>query len=144
MYIFYNLVYTIFAFPLGRLADKIGLKKMFLFGLVLFSLVYIGMGTITNSYAFILLFFGHGVYAAATEGITKAWICNIVSKENTATAIGTFSAFQSIGAMIASSLAGLLWLYFGANVTFLVTAAATLLVIGYFLLKKPVLRGVGN
>lgn len=133
MYIFYNLVYALFAFPLGRFADKIGLKKMFLFGLILFSLVYFGMGTITNSYAFIALFFGYGVYAAATEGISKAWISNLVAKDKTATAIGTFSAFQSVGAMIASSLAGLLWYYFGANVTFLSTAIATILVVVYFL-----------
>ena len=140
MYIFYNLVYTIFAFPLGRLADKIGLKKMFLSGLVIFSLVYFGMGTFTNTYAFFVLFFGYGIYAAATEGITKSWISNLVSKENTATAIGTFSAFQSIGAMIASTLAGLLWYNFGADVTFLVTAMATVLVILYFTTKKPITR----
>jgi MFS family permease len=140
MYIFYNLVYTIFAFPLGRMADKIGLKKMFLFGLVLFSLVYFGMGTFTNNYAFFVLFFGYGIYAAATEGISKAWISNLVSKENTATAIGTFSAFQSIGAMIASSFAGLLWYSFGADVTFLVTAIATVLVILYFTINKPITR----
>jgi MFS family permease len=84
-----------------------------------------------------VLFFGYGVYAAATEGITKAWISNLVSKENTATAIGTFSAFQSIGAMIASSVAGLLWYNYGADVTFLVTAIATVLVILYFTVKKP-------
>lgn len=137
MYIFYNLVYTIFAFPLGRLADKVGLKKMFLFGLVLFSLVYFGMATFTSSYSFMVLFFAYGIYAAATEGISKAWISNLVSKEHTATAIGTFSAFQSIGAMIASSVAGLLWYNFGADVTFLVTAIATVFVILYFIVKKP-------
>lgn len=140
MYIFYNLIYALFAFPLGRYADKIGLKKMFIFGLLLFSLVYFGMGILSGTYAFIVLFFGYGIYAAATEGISKAWISNIVSKEKTATAIGTYAAFQSIGAMVASSLAGLLWFYFGASVTFLVTAVATLLVIGYFLLKKSVLQ----
>lgn len=144
MYIFYNLVYTVFAFPLGRYADKIGLKKMFLFGLVLFSLVYFGMGTFTNSYAFIALFFGYGVYAAATEGITKAWISNLVSKENTATAIGTFSAFQSIGAMVASSFAGLLWYTFGADLTFIVTAIATILVIVYFTITKTDLEPAKN
>ena len=133
MYIFYNLIYTLFAFPLGGLADKMGLKKMFILGLGIFSLVYFGLGTITNSYGFIALFFGYGIYAAATEGISKAWISNLVTKEKVATAIGTFSAFQSIGAMIASSFAGLLWFYFGSNVTFIVTGIATLLVIVYFL-----------
>jgi MFS family permease len=136
LYIFYNLIYALFAFPLGSLADKIGLKKMFLFGLCIFSLVYFGMSITTNNFAFAALFFGYGIYAAATEGISKAWISNIVQKEKTATAIGTYSAFQSIGAMIASSLAGLLWFYFGANITFLVTAIATVAVILYFVYYK--------
>ncbi|WP_410005678.1 MFS transporter [Aequorivita nionensis] len=133
VYIFYNLIYALTAFPLGSFADKIGLKKMFIFGLIIFSLVYFGMGLTTNLYAIIALFFGYGIYAAATEGISKAWITNISKYENTATAVGTYSAFQSIVAMIASVMAGLLWFYFGANVTFLVTAIATVVVIVYFL-----------
>jgi MFS family permease len=132
IYIFYNLIYALTAFPLGSFADKIGLKKMFIFGLIIFSLVYFGIGLTTNLYAIIGLFFGYGIYAAATEGISKAWITNISKDENTATAIGTYSAFQSIVAMLASVMAGLLWFYFGANVTFLVTAIATVGVIVYF------------
>ncbi|MCZ4320131.1 MFS transporter [Aequorivita viscosa] len=133
IYIFYNLIYALTAFPLGSFADKIGLKKMFVFGLVIFSLVYFGMGLTTNVYAIIALFFGYGIYAAATEGISKAWITNISAEKDTATAVGTYSAFQSIIAMIASVMAGLLWFYFGASVTFFVSAFATLLVILYFL-----------
>jgi hypothetical protein len=106
---------------------------MFVFGLIIFSGVYFGMGLTTNLYAIIALFFGYGIYAAATEGISKAWITNISKDENTATAVGTFSAFQSIVAMAASVLAGLIWFYFGASVTFLVTAIATAGVIVYFL-----------
>ena len=136
IYIFYNLIYALTAFPLGSFADKIGLKKMFLFGLIIFSLVYFGMGLTKNLYTIIALFFGYGIYAAATEGISKAWITNISKEENTATAIGTYSAFQSIVAMLASIMAGLIWFYFGANVTFLVTASATILVIIYFLSRK--------
>ena len=136
IYIFYNLIYALTAFPLGSFADKIGLKKMFVFGLAIFSLVYFGMGLTTNLYAIIALFFGYGIYAAATEGISKAWITNISKDENTATAVGTYSAFQSIIAMIASVMAGLLWFYFGASITFLVTAVATIFVIVYFLSRK--------
>lgn len=132
IYIFYNLIYALTAYPLGSFADKIGLKKMFIFGLIIFSLVYFGMGLTTNLYAIIALFFGYGIYAAATEGISKAWITNISKDENTATAVGTYTAFQSIIAMVASVMAGLLWFYFGASVTFIVTAIATVLVILYF------------
>lgn len=132
IYIFYNLIYALTAYPLGSFADKIGLKKMFIFGLIIFSLVYFGMGLTTNLYAIIALFFGYGIYAAATEGISKAWTTNISKDENTATAVGTYTAFQSIIAMAASVMAGLVWFYFGASVTFIVTAIATVLVILYF------------
>lgn len=133
IYIFYNLIYALTAFPFGSFADRIGLKKMFIFGLIVFSVVYFGMGLTTNLYAIIALFFGYGIFAAATEGISKAWITNMSKDENTATAVGTYSAFQSIIAMFASIMAGLLWFYFGANVTFFVTATATVFVILYFL-----------
>lgn len=132
IYIFYNLVYALSSFPIGILADKMGLKKMFVFGLVLFATVYFGMAFSKNVYAIALLFFIYGGYAATNEGISKAWISNISDKKNTATAIGTYSAFQSICTMIASSVAGLIWYQFGANTTFIITAIMTLLVIIYF------------
>ncbi len=132
LYIFYNLVYALTAFPIGIFADKIGLKKMLVFGLVIFAVVYFGMGLTNNIVVFVGLFLLYGVYAAATEGISKALISNITDKKDTATAIGTFLGFQSIFTMLASSLAGLIWYQFGASVTFLITAFATLLIISYF------------
>ena len=73
----------------------------------------------------------YGIYAAATEGIAKAWISNVVDKSETASAIGTYAGFQSIAALIASSVGGILWYYFGFKGTFLVTAAATMLAVFY-------------
>lgn len=132
IYIFYNLVYALCSFPIGILADKIGLKIMFIFGISLFAIVYFGMALSKNSYEIALLFFIYGVYAAATEGVSKAWISNISDKKDTATAIGTYSGFQSICTLIASSFAGLIWFQFGANATFMITGIMTLLVIIYF------------
>ena len=86
----------------------------------------------TNLYTLTSLFFLYGIFAAATEGISKAWISNITDKKNTATALGTYSGFQSICAMIASSLAGLIWYSFGAVATFITAGVATVLVILYF------------
>jgi MFS family permease len=131
IYIFYNLVYVLFAFPLGILADKIGLKKVFIVGLFIFVLVYAGMAYATLPYQFYIIFFLYGVYAAATEGISKAWISNISAKEDTATAIGTYTAFQSICTMLASSLAGFIWYKFGSSATFLLSGAVVFLVVIY-------------
>jgi len=138
VYIFYNLIYALFAFPIGILADRVGLKTIFVIGLALFSVVYYGMASNTNLYVFFGLFFLYGIYASATEGISKAWISNITEKKDTATAIGTFSGLQSICAMLASSLTGLIWFQFGATTTFLITATATIFVILYILtIPKP-------
>jgi MFS family permease len=131
VYIFYNLIYALLAYPIGILADKLGIKKIFLLGLFVFAVVYAGFAFNTNWIVYLVLFVLYGLYAAATEGISKAWISNIVDKSETATAIGTYSGFQSIASLFASSICGLLWYNFGAMVTFLITAGFTILVIIY-------------
>ena len=141
VYIFYNLVYALFAFPIGAIADKVGLKTTFISGLVFFALVYFGFSFVSNVYLFFGLFFLYGIYAAATEGISKAWISNITDKKDTATAIGTYAGFQSIATMIASSLAGIIWYQFGAGATFLLAGGITVLVIVYFILFIPTIKG---
>ncbi len=138
VYIFYNLVYALFAFPIGIVADKVGLKTIFIFGIFLFATVYFGMAFNTHYAFFFILFFIYGVYAASTEGIAKAWISNITNKKDTATAMGTFSGLQSICTLLASSLTGLIWFTFGATTAFITTATATLVVLFYFImLPKP-------
>jgi len=131
IYIFYNLVYALFAYPVGSLADKIGLKRMFIAGLAAFSVVYIGFSINTNLFVFLGLFFMYGLYASATEGVSKAWISNITDKKDTATAIGTFSALQSLCTMIASTLAGVIWYTLGAKYLFIMSGVMTLAVMIY-------------
>lgn len=137
VYIFYNLVFALFAFPAGILADKWGLKTIFIMGLALFAIVYFTMAVNTSLYVFFILFFLYGIYASATEGISKAWISNITDKKDTATAIGTFSGLQSICTMLASSLTGLIWFQFGAKSAFITTGTATVAVIIYLMTVPP-------
>jgi len=134
VYIFYNLVYALFSYPVGIIADRIGLKNIFMMGLALFAIVYLGMSFCNNLQIYIVLFFIYGVYAASTEGISKAWISNITNQNDTATAIGTYTGFQSICTLLASSLTGLIWFKYGATVAFLTTFTLTILVIIYFLI----------
>jgi len=78
-----------------------------------------------------VLFFLYGLYAAATEGITKAWISNITDRKDTATAIGTFTGIQSICTLIASTLTGWIWTRYGAAPAFLITSGVSLAVLIY-------------
>jgi len=100
-----------------------------------FSIVYAGMCVKGNTYWYLSLFFLYGIYAAATEGISKAWITKLVATEKVATAVGTYTGFQSIAALLASSIAGILWFYFGAIATFMSSAIVTLLVLLYIYFK---------
>ncbi len=131
IYIFYNIVYACAAFPLGILADKLGLKRVFIAGILLFAAVYFGAAFATDQRMFYGLFLLYGLYAAATEGVSKAWISNISSKEEVGTAIGMYSGFQSICALAASSIAGVIWYRFGAAATFIVTGAVAIVVLIY-------------
>lgn len=135
VYIFYNAVYAALAYPAGILADKIGLKQMLLAGLLLFAVVYCGMCFKAGIIYYIGLFLLYGCYAAATEGISKAWITQLVPRNEAGAATGTFSGFQSVASLLASSIAGMLWYRFGAIAAFMSSAIITLLVILFIYFK---------
>jgi MFS family permease len=140
VYIFYNLVYALFSYPLGALADKIGLKTMLISGLLLFAIVYSCMGFASSLFLFVILFFLYGIYAASTEGISKALLSNMAKKEDVATAIGFYTSFASIFTLLASSLAGVLWFTAGPQVMFMTSGAGVFLVVIYLsvvLMKNP-------
>ncbi|MFQ5446555.1 MAG: MFS transporter [Saprospiraceae bacterium] len=135
-YIFYNLVYAVMAYPAGSFADRWGLKKTFAAGVLLFAAVYAGMAFASQWWQFGVLFFAYGLYAAGTEGIAKALLSNIAGTQDTATAIGTYEGFRSLMALLASTLAGLIWYQFGAQVLFFATALFAATAGLYFLFVK--------
>ena len=134
-YIFYNLVFALAAYPLGILADRWGMKNIFMTGLVLFAGVYAGFAFSPSIFFIFILFFIYGIYAAATEGVAKAWITNTAHESNTATAVGFYTSCESVCAFAASTLAGTFWMLFGSTATFISTAFIALLVLFYFSLK---------
>lgn len=134
-YMFYNLVYAAASYPMGMLADKLSYKKIILLGFALFTIVYGGFAFRPSIGVIFILFLIYGIYAAATEGIIKAWITNLAHKENTATAIGFYTSCESICALLASIIAGALWDSFGSTSTFISTAVISTIVFLYFLLR---------
>jgi len=134
MYIFYNLVYALASYPLGALADKIGLKTMLIAGLILFAGVYLCFGFTSGTVVFLLLFFFYGIYAASTEGISKAMISNMAGRQETATAIGFYTSFASIFSLLSGSLAGILWFTLGMKLMFVISGTGVLLTVVYFLI----------
>jgi MFS family permease len=131
MYVFYNIVYALMSYPLGALADKIGLKIVLISGLILFAVVYGSIGFVDAFAIIVVVFFLYGIYAAAVEGISKALISNIVLGSDTATAIGFYTGFASLATFAASGMAGFLWTAYSPKVMFVFSAAGVICVVIY-------------
>jgi MFS family permease len=131
IYIFYNLIYALLSFPIGILADKIGLARTLILGLLVFAIVYFFMGFALFLWQFIVIFGLYALYAASTEGISKALISNLAQKDKTATAIGFYTSFASILTMVASSFAGLIWYTLGMKMMFIISGAGVMSVAVY-------------
>lgn len=127
-YIFYNLVYAAASYPLGGLSDKFGKKKIFSFGLIILSLVYFGFALAPEIELIWLLFALYGIYAASTEGISKAWVSDLIPDEQRGSAIGLLTMLSSFSVMLGSFLTGILWDKFGSSVPFLVSAVVSFII----------------
>jgi MFS family permease len=108
-YTMYNLIYA-FASPiLGKSSDKLGRKAVLISGLVVFALVYIGYGFAHYTWQIWALFAVYGLYNAATDGVGKAFIIDLVSPEIRGGAVGLLNGVAGVATLVASIVAGLLW-----------------------------------
>jgi MFS family permease len=105
----YNVVYALGAMPLGKLSDRIGRKPIVVTGWIVYAAVYLGFSLAKSSSAPWVLLGIYGLYQALTEGVTKAFITDVVPKEQRAGAIGLFYTVTGVGQLVASVAAGALW-----------------------------------
>jgi len=138
-YVFYNLIYAAASYPFGGLSDKLGKQKVFSFGLIIFSAVYFGFAFIDNINFIWILFAFYGIYAASTEGVSKAWISDLIPNEQRGSAIGLLTMLSSFAIMFGSFLTGVLWDKFGSSIPFLISAIISL-VIGTLLIVENYIK----
>ncbi len=122
LYLLYNLTYATLSYPAGRLADKIGKKKLLITGYIVYGLVYWGF-TLMGKFNHLtllpyLLFASYGVYSALTEGLEKALVAEIAPENQRASLIGLHATVTGTGLFLASLIAGGLWNIFGPNAPF--------------------------
>jgi MFS family permease len=119
VYVLFNLTYAIFSTPAGIISDKIGPKKVLLTGFLLFSAVYLSFGLVHSGFFLWLLFPVYGIYMALTDGVSKAYIANLVPQEKAGTAFGIYQTTIGFCTFFASFIAGLLWTYIGVSAPFI-------------------------
>jgi MFS family permease len=117
-YVLYNVSQTVFATPAGSLSDKIGAKKVYAGGLLVFSIVYFLFGFINHPTLIWILFPIYGIYIAATDGVSKAYISEFITEGESGTYFGLYQMGTAVASFLASFVGGLLWTQFGAQATF--------------------------
>jgi MFS family permease len=109
LYVCYNVLYFLFSYPAGIISDKLGRGTVLMTGLLIFACVYFGFAFATQAWQIWGLFTIYGFYIAFTDGVSKAYIADLVPEEKRGTAYGFYSMMTGILLFPASLIAGILW-----------------------------------
>ena len=134
LYLLFNLVYALSAFPIGKIADKFGALNMLKIGLTIYMLSYF-IFAISNTYWHLILGFClYGLFYACTNGIIKSLIIERVLKTEKAKAIGLYEGLTSFGLLLSNTLAGFIWFAANSQTVFIYTALISFIITLYFMI----------
>ena len=108
-YVTYNLVYTALSYPAGVVADRVSPQQVFAVGLLVFAVVYAGLGLSEDHLVLWLLIAGYGAYTGLTDGVGKAWVSGLLPDGTQGTGQGLFQGVLGGGVLVAGIWAGLAW-----------------------------------
>jgi MFS family permease len=125
--VMFNLVYTLVATPAGILSDKLGRRSLLVVGWLVYTAVYLGFAVANTSWIVWVLFAAYGIYYGVIEGVSRAFVADLVPVEKRGIAYGWYNGVLSIALLPASLIAGWLWsavspastFFFGAGLAFI-------------------------
>jgi len=131
-----NVVYSLGAYPLGALADRMDRRLLLAAGAALLVAADL---VLAFAPSWPLVFAGAGLWGlhmAATQGLLSALVADAAPADLRGSAFGLFNVVQAAALVLASTLAGLLWDVAGPEALFL-AGAAVALASGALLLTLP-------
>lgn len=114
-----NIIYALFAFPAGKLADRLSRPKLLGLGiltLVLADLVLAQASNLVWGGAGLMLW---GLHMAMTQGLMATLIASHAPPDLRGTAFGLFNLASGVAMLIGNVVAGGLWDMAGPSATFL-------------------------
>jgi len=109
-YTIHNIIYAAGSYPLGALADRIGRKRLLVFGYFLTGVTSVVFIINTANVLYVGLFFAiSGLAIAITDALQGTVIANLLPADIRGTGYGTLALVNSIGNFTSSALVGFLW-----------------------------------
>jgi len=109
VYTLYNAAYSLLSYPAGAVSDRLPRRLVFAAGLGVFAVAYIGLGVVHSAgWVWVLLPF-YGAYTALTDGVSKAWVADLLPADRMGTGLGVYYGLTGSAALVAGVWAGLAW-----------------------------------
>ncbi|MGH2513797.1 MAG: MFS transporter, partial [Candidatus Limnocylindrales bacterium] len=137
LYVAYNLAATLSSVPAGRAGDAIGYPRVLILGIVLFALAYAifavaGPSVLVLGLGFILA----GIGIGCAETAENATVASLAPNEIRGSAFGLLAATQSLGDVVASGAAGILWTLVGPAAAFGYATLMMLIAVPAIILRR--------
>lgn len=134
----YMLSTAILQIPCARIADMIGRRKVFIWGVIILTIFSVLSGLATSGASLIVYRFLSGIGSAMMFGTSTAILTSSVAPEKRGMALGTIAATVYFALAGGPFLGGILTQYFDWHSIFFVSAALSLTVAvgGCFLIKE--------
>ena len=103
-------VATVLTTPLASWSDRIGRKPLLVAGWISYAALYLAFALVPSSItALVLMFGGIGLVSAATEGVEKALVADVLDPAQKGSAFGWFYLASGLPLLPASWLFGEIW-----------------------------------
>ncbi|WP_245488588.1 MFS transporter [Mesorhizobium sp. Pch-S] len=140
-----NLAYSLSAYPVGVLADRVSRPMLLAVGLLLLVVADLVLALVPDMAGLLIGVVLWGLHMGFTQGLLATLIADAAPAELRGTAFGVFNLITGIALLVASVVAGFLWDQIGPQATFLAGAAFALVTLAGLLcfrarLSKPVSR----
>lgn len=108
-YLIITMTASIFSLPMGKLADRLGRKKIMYLAFMLWGGICVSLTLSKGAVVVVAVFFFYGLHKAALETVQNTYSAELSPNDYRATGLGVFQMAIGICALPASLIAGLLW-----------------------------------
>jgi MFS family permease len=112
------LFYTLSAYPVGKLSDRVSRTSLLGVGLILLILSDLVLASAESVSMLILGVALWGLHMGFSQGLLAALVADTTPAELKGTAFGIFNLVSGVSMLLASGIAGLLWQTYGSAMTF--------------------------